>query len=294
MKPLIEDLQSPKVDLESFAELTKRVLDYLPNVVSEKIQSRGYLISSSSAAGTTKYARPIRENLYIFTSNKFTQQFQEYKDILKKLKSGDHTKIQNDTIDKVTYTIQQSIGIGLDFLSSPNSARKHVGNRFEELIRLIFSELDIQNQNITLKIPYGTIESEETFSCETDMVLSPFRKLKSTSSKIHQKEVVVSLKTSSKDRMGKIFLDKMLMQNFANKPIKVVGIFLNDVQRKAEANISYTFVSGSFMAYTKFLTQLDGVYFIDPPPITKDLPYNRYIFPFSKLIVKDIWKMLSS
>jgi len=46
------------------------------------------------------------------------------------------------------------------------------------------------------------------------------------------KEIVVSLKTTSKDRMGKIFLDKLLMQKFAGHSVKVIGIFLNDVQIK--------------------------------------------------------------
>ena len=94
--------------------------------------------------------------------------------------------------------------------------------------------------------------------------------------------------------MGKIFLDKLLMQKFADHPVKVVGIFLNDVQRKEEKNISYTFVSGLFMVYTRFLAELQGVYFIDPPPKTKESPFNKHIFPFSKFIVEDIWMLLSS
>ena len=110
---------------------------------------------------------------------------------------------------------------------------------------------------------------------------------------IDDKEVVVSLKTTSKDRMGKIFLDKLLMQKFAGHSVKVIGIFLNDVQRKETKQISYTFLSGLFMVYTKFLTKLEGVYFIDPPPITKKTPYNQHISPFSKFVTEDIWELLS-
>ena len=94
--------------------------------------------------------------------------------------------------------------------------------------------------------------------------------------------------------MGKIFLDKLLMQKFADHSVKVIGIFLNDVQRKDTKQISYTFVSGLFMVYTKFLTELEGVYFIDPPPITKGVPCNQHISPFSKFIAEDIWNLLSS
>lgn len=114
----------------------------------------------------------------------------------------------------------------------------------------------------------------------------------SFSRNIDPREIVISLKTTSKDRMGKIFIDKLLMMKFAKQNIKVVGIFLNDVQRKESNNISYTFVSGLFMVYTEFLTILDGVYFIDPPPKANESPFNKYIFKFSKFITNDIWRIL--
>lgn len=154
-----------------------------------------------------------------------------------------------------------------------------MGNRFEELIRLIVSELGVANK-------------KDVYSCETDLIFSPFEKVKSDSKYVHPDEVVVSLKTSSKDRMGKIFIDKLLMQEFVGQKINMVGIFLNDVQRKESDDISYTFVSGLFMVYAKFLTKLEGVYFIDMPPITKKSPHNNYIFPFSKFIINDVWKLI--
>lgn len=59
MKPLPEDLQTPKRSLDEFSSVTKRVLGYLPNVVSEETDVRGYVILSSVVAGTSKFARPI-------------------------------------------------------------------------------------------------------------------------------------------------------------------------------------------------------------------------------------------
>jgi hypothetical protein len=295
MKSLIEDLQTPRHNLKDCFELTKRVLNYLPDVISETNEVKGYLIFTSSIAGTIKYARPVNKYLFLSTIDCFEQQIKYFEKILLKVKRKSTTiEMQEyETIDKVTYTIQQSVGIGLDLLSTPNSARKHVGNRFEELIRLIIFSIGIPNKKMVFKIPFVTDEGEKTYSCETDMVFSPFSDVKSTASEIHEKEVVVSLKTSSKDRMGKIFLDKMLMQKFANHPVKVIGIFLNDVQRKGQENISYTFVSGLFMVYTQFLTQLEGVYYIDQPPKTKESPLNKHVSSFSKFIVEDIWKYLS-
>jgi len=267
----------------------------LPDIVSEKATDRNYIILSSVMAGTSKFARPINNDLFIFNSRIFDGQYNEFLSILNKIKDKKTiTKEEHNIIDSVVYTVQQAIGVGMDFLCNPNSSRKHVGNRFEELIRLIITQLGIKNDKVVFKIPYPTEDGEKLYSCETDMVLSPHDSVKSGTKMIDKEEIVISLKTSSKDRMGKIFLDKLLMQKFAEHPVKVVGIFLNDVQRKETKQIGFTFVSGLFMVYTKFLTQLEGVYFIDPPPITQGNPYNQHIFPFSQFIAADIWKLLSS
>ncbi len=113
------------------------------------------------------------------------------------------------------------------------------------------------------------------------LILSPHKSVQSDHSKIDPDEIVVSVKTTSKDRIGKMFIDKMLLQNFTEEPQKIIGVFHNDVQRKATNNISFTLVSGLFLVYTKFLTELEGVYYLDLPPKAKQAPYNKHIKPFS-------------
>jgi hypothetical protein len=294
MKPLQEDLQSAKQSLDEFSDVTKRVLGYLPNVVSKKVEIKNYTILSSVVAGTSKFARPINKELFVYDIEDFDAKYNEFLSVLEKIKqkksiSGEEYNL----IDSIVYTIQQSIGAGMDFLCNQNSARKHVGNRFEELIRLIVTQLGLKNDKVVFKIPYPSEDEEKVYSCETDLIVSPHSSIKSDTKSIDKDEIVISLKTTSKDRMGKIFLDKLLMQKFAEHPVKVVGIFLNDVQRKGTEKTSYTFVSGLFMVYTKFLTELEGVYFVDPPSITKKAPYNQHISPFSKFLAEDIWKLLS-
>ena len=295
MKSLPKDLQSPKKSLYEFCETTKRVLGHLSDIVSKRTTVKNYIILSSVMAGITKFARPINRNLFIFDSDDFDSQFKKFILVIEKIKHRELiSQEEYKNIDSVTYTIQQSMGVGMDFLCNPNSSRKHVGNRFEEFIRLIVTQLGVKNDKVVFKIPYPSEGGEKLYSCETDIILSPYNSVKSGTKSIDEKEIVVSLKTSSKDRMGKIFLDKLLMQQFAQHQVKVVGIFLNDVQRKGAKQISYTFVSGLFMVYTKFLTELEGVYFIDPPPVTKGAPYNQHISSFSKFIVDDIWPLLTS
>jgi hypothetical protein len=295
MLPLDKDLKSPKENLDEFGNITTRVLNYLPNVLSNEERKGKYIIYTSEIAGTEKYVRPINKEIILFSEATFQEKYKQFKIILKNIKNGqrDFNQSEYKIIDQVLYTIQQVTGAGLDLLVNPNSARKHVGNRFEELMRAVFQEIGIINKRLVLQIPYKTEEGDKIYKCENDLVLSPYKKIKSTSKYLNDKEIVVGVKTTSKDRMGKMFIDKMLLERFVGHKQKVIGIFLNDVQRKEKNNISYTLVSGLFMVYTKFLVQLDGIYYLDPPPKAYKNPYNEYMKNFSRLLLEDLWTMLT-
>ncbi|HMN26101.1 MAG: hypothetical protein IT276_03555 [Ignavibacteriaceae bacterium] len=299
MIPLAENLQKPKNFIQEFNEITQRVLNYIPDVLNDETKFGGYIICSSSIAGTKKSIRPFRDDLFLRSSKTFEKDFKRFESIIKSIKCGNRNFNKDDyhIVDSVVYTIQQSMGIGLDLMVQSNSARKHVGNRFEELIRTLFSDMGISLKKVVLKIPYETEDGEKYYRCETDIIISPFKKVKSDSKTIHANEIVISLKTTTKDRMPKIFIDKVLMEKFVGHPVKVVGISQNDIQRKDSGNetkISYTFVSNLFMVYTKFLAQLEGYYYLDTPAKALEKPFNQHIFPFSKLVIDDIWNMLSS
>jgi hypothetical protein len=120
----------------------------------------------------------------------------------------------------------------------------------------------------------------------------PYFYVFSTPEQLDEKEIVVSVKTTSKDRMGKMFIDKILLEKFVKRPQKVIGIFNNDVQRKNNNDISFTLVSGLFMVYTKFLTEIESIYYLDPPPTALKEPYNKHIKPFSELITYDIFNLM--
>lgn len=296
MLSLVKDLQEKKNTIQEFEKLTVRVLEYLPNVLSEFKERNGYKIHSSIIAGTTKYLRPINQRLFIYSPDDFKIKFGEFLNLTDKLKirRDNWDASEKVLIDSTIYTIQQSIGAGFDLLVNPNSARKHVGNRFEELIKTVFTEIGIANKRTVLQIPYKTDEGEKTYKCENDLIISPYEKVKSSGKHIDEREIVVSAKTTSKDRMGKMFIDKILLERFVKHDQKVIGIFLNDVQRKESDNISFTLVSGLFMVYTNFLTELEGIYYVDPPPNAFKEPFNKHMKPFSELVTRDIWRLLSS
>ena len=175
MLPLDQDLQTPKDNLDDFANLTKRVLNHLSNVLSEHTIKNKYSIYSSVIADNVKYLRPVNNDLILFTIKDFEEHYTQFKSISNKLKKRDLSFEEADylVVDRTLYSIQQLLGCGLDLLVNPNSARKHVGNRFEELMRTLFTNIGITNKRIVLKIPYETEEGEAIYRYENDLVLSP-------------------------------------------------------------------------------------------------------------------------
>lgn len=296
MTPLDKDLQRPKTTLEEFYDVTLRVMDHMKNVLSASVDKNDYTIFVSESAGAKKYLRPINKKLYIDDKSAFEQARDQFLVSVAKIRNREtcFSPEEKANIDSFLYTIQQSVGAGLDLLVHPNSSRKHVGNRFEELIRVLFSMIGISNKRVVLKIPYDCEGGKKDYKCENDLIVSPYDKVKSTHRHLDENEIVVSVKTSSKDRMGKMFLDKILLERFVGHPQKVIGIFNNDVQRKEHDNISFTLVSNLFMVYRQFVTELEGIYYLDPPPATKTKPYSNHMKTVSELVTSDIFELLHS
>lgn len=107
-------------------------------------------------------------------------------------------------------------------------------------------------------------------------------------------EVVGSVKTTSKDRIDKIILDKFLLTKLLGREIPVVAIFLHDVQRARRGQsifgINSTFKSNHFLGYTVALNKLDGVYYVDPRPemLSNEL-LREQIRDFQSFLVRDLW-----
>ena len=109
-------------------------------------------------------------------------------------------------------------------------------------------------------------------------------------------KVIGSVKTSSKDRIDKVFMDKLFYNKLRNIDIPHFAIFLNDVQRKGKEpryGVSQTFLRGHFKAYTLVMNPLDGVYYCDLRPVMKlDKMLAKEIKRLDVLICDDIWKLV--
>jgi len=192
--------------------------------------------------------------------------------------------------------MQQSIGCIGDSFDNPNQSRKRIGQLFENLVKIIINAIGIKCSSRRINIPIPGYSGYK-MSYELDLVFSRSNAIIASETKfIHVNEVVGSVKTTSKDRIDKIFLDKYLLSKLIGREIPVIAIFLHDVQRarrgKSIFGINSTFKTNHFLGYTVALNRLDGVYYVDPrPEMVSDRRLHEQISGFQTFIIKDIWAL---
>lgn len=192
--------------------------------------------------------------------------------------------------NNMVYTIQQCIGCSLDSLGQGegNKAKKINGERFERFIIFLFKEMGFNASGGVQQVPIR-VNGEEMFKMQYqhDLIISDQN---------GRERLIGSIKTSGKDRLDKIFIDKFLYNNLMNTSVPHIAIFLNDVQRNGKHpkfKINSTFLPGHFKGYTIKLCPLDGVFYCDLRP---DMKYDEFLKQHIKrldtLFCEDIWNLL--
>ncbi|MFA6667668.1 MAG: hypothetical protein WCS51_04905 [Bacilli bacterium] len=281
-------------DLKAYIKFCDEYLNYIADNLQATIISQNenhYQFYQYKEEGDFQITRPINSNL-MYNSNSFAKSSKEFLKILKTIKTiNKNDDSVRNILNNATYTIQQSIGSALDGLPAgqSNTARKINGDLFEYFIRLIINEIGIACKSGTIQVPI-IMEGEPTFnmSYQHDLIIEKDSDVK----------VIGSIKTSSKDRIDKIFIDKFLYNKLTEKATPHIAIFLNDVQRKKtkkdnKYGINATFLPGHFKGYTVKLNPLDGVYYCDiRPNMQTEYILKDQIKTFDNLLIEDIWKFL--
>jgi len=281
-------------DLNGYINFCRTYLAYISENLQAVIVSQNenyYNFYQYGSDGDFQITRPINSNL-MYDINAFDKIGKEFTKLLKSAKEiGTENLDQRKTLLNSVYTIQQSIGAALDGLQAgkSNTARKLNGDLFENFIRLVIREIGIDCRAGVVQIPV-IINGEKLFdmSYQHDLIIENEERI----------QVIGSIKTSSKDRIDKIFIDKFLYTKLTETQIPYIAIFLNDVQRKNtrrenEYGINSTFLPGHFKGYTVKLNPLDGVYYCDIRPNMKTENILRdHIKTFDYLICEDIWRFL--
>jgi hypothetical protein len=254
-----------------------------------------------------KITRLLNSDLWIESLTEFKAAFERLVAFLADLKRhqeqaaqkrGHRQYVGSKEINQVVYTAQQAIGCIGDSFDNPNQSRKRVGQLFETLVKLIIQEVELECEPRTINIPIPGHPGYE-MSYALDLVFSRNKVIVASETPfIHPSEVVGSVKTTSKDRLDKVFLDKYLLTRLLGRDVPVVAIFLHDVQRARRGTsifgINSTFKSNHFLGYTVALNRLDGVYYVDPrPEMITDERLREQIHDFQQFLVRDLW-ILSS
>jgi hypothetical protein len=281
--------------IEDYIDFCTRYLEYVDTGLQARIISQNeshYQFFQYKQEGSFNITRPINSAL-MYDANSFEQAAQQFNLTLEQLRDGLRPSGDlRENLIRTIYTLQQSVGAVLDGLPAgkSNQARKVNGDLFERLIRLLIVSMNVDCVSGTMQVPVKDADGTELFksSYQHDLLLSKENELK----------IIGSVKTSSKDRIDKVFMDKFLYNRLTDTALPHIAIFLNDVQRKKtkrenEYGVSATFLPGHFKAYTVKLNPLDGVYYCDiRPNMREDALLSQHIKTIDHFFYSDLWELL--
>lgn len=291
LRELIEYARDKRnfLSIEDYAIFCRSYLEFVYDGLQAVIVSQNendYRFFQYGEEGSFTVTRPINSRLML-SAQEFDNAYGTFRRALPCMQELRNDLAARDTINKFVYTCQQSIGATLDALPAgqSNYARKINGDLFERYIRTIISDIGIGVREGTVRIPV-VVDGEKQFSMnyQHDLIIEQDGSLKA----------IGSVKTSSKDRIDKIFIDKFLYNRLTDVETPHFAVFLNDVQRKGREphyGVNTTFLTGHYKGYTVKLNPLDGVYYCDMRPIMSTDPLLRQtIKTLDYLLVEDIWE----
>lgn len=287
-------------DKEHFSSLTDYIdfagqyLDFVTQGLQAVIVSQNenhYQFYQYKEDGHFKITRPLNSHL-MYTAEDRSKVAGDFLDVLEHIRDiPDEDVERRRVIIRAIYTIQQCIGAALDALPAgqSNRARKVNGDLFERLMQLLVRHVGVKCETGVVQVPVG-IDGEEQFrmSYQHDLLIYDTDELK----------VIGSVKTSSKDRLDKIFMDKFLYNRLTDTVLPHIAIFLNDVQRRKtnrenQYGINATFLPGHFKGYTIKLNPLDGVYYCDIRPNMRTDPILKaHIQTIDQFFCSDLWALI--
>lgn len=286
--------------LQDYLDFAREYLDFIgDNGLQAEIvcqNEQNYCFWQFGRDGNYNVSRPINTDLMLSAEwndslgSSFSRIFEDPRAV-------ENDEYSRTLIKSGIYTIQQCIGTALDGLGHgrANNARKLNGDLFERLIQLLIRRSGVDCESGVVKLP---IEVDGEVQCQMsyqhDLILKNAQTIKA----------IGSVKTSSKDRIDKIFIDKFLFNQITEQDLPHLAIFLNDIQRaKAKQNesreqayrVSATFLPGHFKGYTIKLNPLDGVYYCDlRPNMISDSFLSDRIKSIDQFFCHDLWQFFET
>lgn len=272
----------------NYVEFAKYYLEFIETELQAELIAKNennYCFFQYRRDGEYNITRPVNLELF-FKLAEYENIAPDFEKILINIRDIRDDEEARRNINNFIYTTQQTIGCALDALpsSKTNTSRKVNGDLFERLMQMIMRQLGLTIDSETLSVPVP--KSAEKMNYQNDIEI-----------KVGGEIVAIgSVKTSSKDRIDKIFLDKLMYNRLTNTDTPHFAIFLHDVQRAGKEpnyKTGQTFLTGHFKAYTIGLNPLDGVYYCDLRPVMKtDALLKEHIKSLDYLLCEDVWKFV--
>ena len=272
--------------IENYIEFAKYYLEFIETELQAEIIAQNetnYRFFQYRRDGEYNITRPVNGDLF-FKLADYESLASSFEYTLENIRDIKDDVVQRENVNRFIYTTQQAIGCALDALpaSKTNTSRKVNGDLFERLMQMIMRQMGFLIDSETLNVPIP--QSNEQMKYQNDIEI-----------KVNGEIVAIgSVKTSSKDRIDKILLDKLMYNRLTNTDTPHFAIFLHDVQRAGKEpnyKVGQTFLTGHFKAYTIGLNPLDGVYYCDLRPVMKtDTLLKEHIKSLDNLLCEDVWK----
>ena len=219
-KATLGDLQESLADKSGFTQLADYAkfcsaflalleMERPTRIVSPSPSNEHYIFYQYGKSTRNKITRPLNTKLFFESGRKLSAAFDRLIEFLCDLKKHKHAAaggksrkqyLESNEINRVIYTLQQSVGCVGDSFENENQSRKRVGQLFESLVKLIIKEIGVTCEPRVINIPIPGYPGRE-MSYELDLVFSRNKTIIASETKhIHAAEVVGSVKTTSKDR----------------------------------------------------------------------------------------------
>lgn len=279
VEPLLERIKEVRCrSAEELPHLCALGAECLRSIKSAKVQKitwvehlgRKYALLQHGSGSRLRIARPFREDLFLWDEGQVT-------DLGLKVCAGSWSREKATQLKRLIYSIQQAVAMYLD-LFHPAAARRVVGTIFEAVIAASLNRVSgLRVGSGTVRIP----EADEAIM--TDLSL------------LRESKVVLlaATKTSTRERLSQPFVQKRILDQIFEKPPKSVLIVVGDVQRVGYSAVQHTFTAGQFLLYWKYLTPLDGAYYIDVPPQAEREALRGKLKPLRELFATDLQPLVS-
>jgi len=155
------------ITLQNYIDFAKEFLDFVSQHLQAVIVSQNenvYQFYQYDREGNYQITRPVNSNL-MYSADTFDIAVKKFQELLPNLRdTKPELPLEKMILNKVTYTLQQSIGAALDGIGGgrANATRKINGDLFERLIRILLTEMGVSVVAGTVQVPL-IIDNEKAF-----------------------------------------------------------------------------------------------------------------------------------